>query len=156
MEDIRNNFESEEMNIEMENYDQRENSENENSVSQKEEDSFKEDDEEPKNNSEGTIKYNPLDFQLEKIIYILKELYLIKKENICPKCNNSMYLINNKNFKDKICWRCTKKGNNSDDVKINIRNGSIFSQMKCDLRIIYFIIFNNFTKNNSINVNFRN
>ena len=82
MEHIRKNFESEEMDIKMENYDQQENSENENSVSQKEEDSFEEDDEEPENNGEGIIKYNPLDFQLEKIIHILKELHLIKKENI--------------------------------------------------------------------------
>ena len=28
--------------------------------------------------------------------------------------------------------------------------------MKCDLRILYFIIFNNFTKNNSVNATFRN
>ena len=67
-----------------------------------------------------------------------------------------MNLINNKNFKDKVCWRFIKKGNNSHDVKINIRNGSIFSQMKCDLRILYFIIFNNFTKNNSVNATFIN
>jgi len=67
-----------------------------------------------------------------------------------------MHLINNKNFKDKICWRCTKKENNSHDVKINIGNGSVFSQLKFDLRIIYFIIFNNFTKNNRVNVTFRN
>jgi len=91
---------------------------------------------------------------LEKIIHILKELHLIKKENICPKCNNSMHLII-KTLKIKFVG-CTKKGNNSHDVKINIRNGSIFSQTKCDLRIIYFIIFNNFTKNNSVNVTFRN
>ena len=49
-----------------------------------------------------------------------------------------------------------KKGNNSHDVKIKIRNGSIFSQMKCNLRILYFIIFNNFTKNFSVNATFRN
>ena len=73
MEDIRNYFESEEMDIEMENYEQLENSENENSVSQKKEDSFEENDEEPENNGECIIKYNPLDFQLDKIIHILKE-----------------------------------------------------------------------------------
>ena len=60
----------------MENYDQQENSENENSISQKEEDSFEEDDEEPENNGEGIIKYNPLDFQLEKIIYIYEKNYI--------------------------------------------------------------------------------
>ena len=67
-----------------------------------------------------------------------------------------MPLTNNQKIKDKIFWRCTKKENNSQDVKINIRNRSIFSQMKCDLRILYFIIFNNFTKNNIVNAKFRN
>ena len=140
----------------MENDEQQENIENENDESQEEGGSFEEDEEEPENIGESIIKYNPLDFQMEKIILILKELQLLKKENICPKCNNSMHLTNNKNFKDKICWRRTKKGNNSHDIKINIRNGSIFSLMKCDLRILYFIIFNNFTKNNSVNATFRN
>lgn len=129
MEDIRNNFESEEMDIEMESDEQQENIENENDESQEEGGSFEEDEEEPENIGESIIKYNPLDFQMEKIIHILKELQLLKKENICPKCNNNMHLTNNKNFKDKICWRCTKKGNNSHDIKINIRNGSIFSLM---------------------------
>ena len=41
-------------------------------------------------------------------------------------------------------------------LKLILEMESIFSQMKCDLRIIYFIIFNNFTKNNSVNVTFRN
>ena len=140
----------------MENDEQQENIENENDESQEEGGSFEEDEEEPENIGESIIKYNPLDFQMEKIILILKELQLLKKENICPKCNNSMHLTNNKNFKDKICRRHTKKGNNSHDIKINIRNESIFSLMKCDLRILYFIIFNNFTKNNSVNSTFRN
>ena len=91
MEDIRNNFESEEMDIEMESDKQQENNENKNDESKVKVDSFEEDDEEPENNGESIIKYNPLNFQLEKIIHILKELLLLKKENICPKCNNNMH-----------------------------------------------------------------
>ena len=41
-------------------------------------------------------------------------------------------------------------------MKINIRDGSIFSNIKCDLRIIYFVIFYNFSKNYSVNLAFRN
>ena len=66
MEDIRNNFESEEMDIEMESDEQQENIENENDESQEEGGSFEEDEEEPENIDESIIKYNPLDFQMEK------------------------------------------------------------------------------------------
>ena len=137
IEDLRDNFESEEMDIDQD--DHAENHENEI-------DEFIDDemidiqDEEPHANNEPIIKYNPNDFNLEKIIQILTELKVIKKNFICFKCNKDMHLINNISFKDKICWRCTSKGPNKHDVKINIREGSIFSNLKSDIAL-FFIIF---------------
>ena len=59
-----------------------------------------------------------------------------------------MHIVININFKDKILRRCSSKGINKHDAKINIRDGSIFSLMN--------IIFYNFSRNYSISLAFRN
>ena len=67
-----------------------------------------------------------------------------------------MKLVNNKGFKDGICWRCTKYKPIQHDNKINIRSESILSDMRADIRILYLIIFENFTFRNSVNVTYKN
>ena len=58
--------------------------------------------------------------------------------------------------KDKIIWRCQKKGENKHQVTVNIRNKSIFESTKTDLRILYFLLFYNFVENKSINQRYLN
>ena len=49
-----------------------------------------------------------------------------------------------KGFKDGKCWRFN--GNNKHDIKVNIMSNSILSKMKTYIRLVYFIIFENFVK----------
>ena len=49
-----------------------------------------------------------------------------------------------------------KKWVNRHDLKVNIRADSILMEMRSDTRIIYFIIFHNFVRNNSSNLTFKN
>ena len=49
-----------------------------------------------------------------------------------------MKLIKNKMKKDKIVWRCQKKGDNKHVITVNIRNNSIFESMRADLRKLYY------------------
>lgn len=42
------------------------------------------------------------------------------------------------------------------DKKVSIGSGSILSEMRSDISIIYFIIFGNFILRNNINVTYRN
>lgn len=79
---------------------------------------------------EVNVNQDPLgikkaDFELLKIIQILQEKGILKKGNICDKCNKIMSLENNKNFRDKYCWRCRDK-DPIHDVRTNIRKNSIF------------------------------
>jgi hypothetical protein len=53
-------------------------------------------------------------------------------------------------------WRCKKKGNDPHDIKLNIRKGSIFEDIKADIRILYFLIFYNFLENKSVKESYIN
>ena len=46
-------------------------------------------------------------------------------------------------------WRCSKRGINPHDIKIDIRYKNILENMKKDLRLLYFII----KSINQININ---
>ena len=98
------------------------------------------------------IKYKNEDYQTNNIIKILFALEILKNNIICNICNNRMKLFNNKEFKDGLCWRCTKYKPKEHDKKVNIRSGSLLSEMSSDNPIIYFIIFETFILRNSINV----
>ena len=52
--------------------------------------------------------------------------------------------------------RCSKKGKNRQDNRINIGNGSVFEKFKTDIRILYFWIFYNFVENKSLKDSFNN
>ena len=67
-----------------------------------------------------------------------------------------MKLIENKSYLDGLAWRCFKKGNNKHDVKQNIRENSIFENIKTDIRLLYFNVFENFINNFSINTVYNN
>ena len=49
-----------------------------------------------------------------------------------------------------------KKGNAPHDIKLNIRKGSIFEDIKADIRILYFLIFYNFVENKSVKESYIN
>ena len=49
-----------------------------------------------------------------------------------------------------------KKSNDPHDIKLNIRKGSIFENIKVDIRILYFLIFYNFVGNKSVKESYIN
>ena len=67
-----------------------------------------------------------------------------------------MKLVKIKNRIDGKIWRCRKKGDDNHDIKLNIRNGSIFENIKTDIRLLYFIVFYNFVENKSIKETYNN
>ena len=52
-----------------------------------------------------------------------------------------MKLVKDKKLLDGIIFRCTRRGINKHDNRINIKNGSIFEKIKVDIRMLYFLIF---------------
>ena len=56
------------------------------------------------------IDYNPADFNLETIIKYFMDKEILVGKIIYEKCDNPMKLVKNKMKKDKIVWRCQKKG----------------------------------------------
>lgn len=75
---------------------------------------------------------------------------LLIKDYICPTCGKNMRLASDKASIDNKVWRCRSK-NPKHDVKISIPVNSIFEGVKVKLNILYFLIFNCFTYNKSIN-----
>ena len=67
-----------------------------------------------------------------------------------------MKLKEDKGFTDGKCWRCKKNINIKHNIKVNIRSNSILSEMKTNIRLVYFIIFEIFVRNNSANLTFKN
>ena len=68
-----------------------------------------------------------------------------------------MNLTDNVNYKDGCVWRCVKKMNDKHDIKINIRNNRIFENViKTDIRLLYFILLENYVLNIPINTVYRN
>ena len=107
-------------------------------------------------NNEIIHKYKKENYKIKDIISILMKSNLLNNQVNCSKCNNIMKLIENKSYADEYVWRCFKKGDNKHDIKQNIRVNSIFEDVKTDIRLLYFIIFENFIYNFSINTVYKN
>ena len=146
MEEYRNHFESGNSdNDENMNEENELQNEDENIEMQNEEDSESE-----------VFIYDEEDFQKDNIIKFLLDNKILKNNPICYKCHRPMKLVNDKLRVDGKIWRCSKKGYNKHDNRINIRNGSIFEKFKTDIRIIYFLIFYNFVENKSVKDSYNN
>ena len=104
-------------------------------------------------NNSLKIKYNPNDYIKRDIIDKLMKHKLLVDKMKCDKCDNFMHL---NGTKDGLIWRCSHIGLNKHDNKCNIRYKSIFESMKSDIRLLYFILFNNFIKRKSINQTYYN
>ena len=98
---------------------------------------------------------------MEDIIQNINIFESVLKLNIfrnnvkCQKLNAIMNLTDNVNYKD--IWRCVKKMNDKHDIKINIRNNSIFENViKTDIRLLYFILLEYYVLNIPINIVYRN
>ena len=76
---------------------------------------------------------------------------ILSNHVICSNCLNLMKLIENKSYFDGYVCRCLKTGNNKHDDKQNICTNSIFDNVKIDIRLLYFMLFENFINNFSIN-----
>ena len=96
------------------------------------------------------LKYNIKEFERESIINNFIILKIIKNNIKCDKCAHNMNLVKCKKFIDGLIWRCKKNGVNKHDSKIKIRKFSFFSDIKVDIRFIYFILFYNYVNNFSI------
>ena len=107
-------------------------------------------------NNSLKIKYNPQDYIKRDIIDKLMKYKLLLDKIKCDKCNTFIHLNVCNGTKDGLIWRCSHIGFNKHDNKCNIRVKSTFETMKCDIRILYFIIFNNFIERKSINQTYYN
>ena len=105
---------------------------------------------------ENTNKYKKENYNIKDIINKLMKSNLLLNVINCPTCNKVMNLTENKNYKDGYDWRCAKNGTNKHDDKCNIRYKSIFANTKTDIRILFFIIFENFIFNLPLNSVYKN
>jgi len=62
-----------------------------------------------------------------------------------------MIYYKNNSYLDKNVWRGRKDGENAHDKKINFIKNSLIENIKAVIRLFYFIIFENFALNASIN-----
>ena len=143
------------------------NSENEENMSveneypvneQNEENSEIEDDNKEEEISLNNIhfKYNEEKCQKENILKFLTDNNILANNPICKVCDLPMKLVNIKTRIDGKIWRCKKKGLVPYDIKINIRNNSIFSSSKTDISKLYFLLFYNFVENKSVKESYLN
>lgn len=107
-------------------------------------------------NNSLKIKYNPNDYIKQEIIDKLMKHKLLVDKMKCDKCDNFIHLNVCNGTKDGIIWRCSHLDLNKHENKCNIRVKSIFEKMKCYIRLLYFIIFNNFIERKSINQTYYN
>ena len=85
-------------------------------------------------------------YELKKIISYFQDKGLLQKEFKCPECEEFMKMEYNKQYIDNYCFRCRSKSP-IHDIKVNIRNNSIFSDIKIPINVIYNLLFNCFLKN---------
>ena len=112
--------------------------------------SEEEENEEPQNEVVDPLAINPADYEELKIIQLLQNKGMLLKEVICNKCNKKMKLEKNAIYLDKFCWRCRSQ-NPLHDIKLNIRKNSIYEDIKSPINALYYLTFNCFMKNMSIN-----
>ena len=60
-----------------------------------------------------------------------------------------MNIVDHKASTDKVIWRCHKRIN-PHDIKINIRNDSIFEGFQSKINVLYFLLYLYFLENLSI------
>ena len=83
------------------------------------------------------IVYNPSSFQEDIIIKYFQNVGLINKEKYCPKCGDIMNICKRNYTIDIIAFRCHRR-NPIHDIKINIRNGSIFENFQVKIKLFIF------------------
>ena len=93
--------------------------------------------------------YNNNEFELDKVLNFFFNNNIISKTKFCSKCGKPMILESNITYMDGKVWRCRSKVG-KHDVKINIRENSVFENINIPLPIIYFLILYCFTEKYSI------
>ena len=93
--------------------------------------------------------YNQNDFTLDKVMKFFFKNEILARVQFCPKCGKQMTLENNLNYLDAKVWRCRSKII-THDIKINIREKSVFELINIPLPIIYFLMFYCFTEKFSL------
>ena len=102
------------------------------------------------NFNEDPLAINPNDYEQLKIINLFKQIKLLKDRVICPKSNPNMKIEKCQSYIDKYCWRCRSNGS-LHDMKINIRAESLFDGIRIQLNALYYLIYNCFLNQYSIN-----
>ena len=133
-------------NIYKENDDEFKNINNNQDIQEEEEENSSEEQEEGLN----VINiYNHNEFELDKVLNFFFNNNIISKVKFCNKCGKPMILESNKNYLDGKVWRCRSKID-KHDVKVNIRENSVFEYINIPLPNIYFLIIYCFIEKYSI------
>lgn len=74
---------------------------------------------------------------------------ILKKEMLCTKYNRKIKLVHSNETVDKIIWRY-KGSLPKHAVKIGIKKGSIYEDIKVYINILYYLTYSCFLKNMSI------
>ena len=64
---------------------------------------------------------------------------ILRSNIVCRKCGNVMNMISNNDSIDKLVWRCHKR-QPSHNIKINIREGSIFERFQIKILLCLLLI----------------
>ena len=108
-----------------------------------------EDLEAPEGNPRDPLAIKKEDFENEKIIHLLQSKNILKKVMLFTKCCGKMELVHSNESIDKIIWRCIGSSP-KHDVKIGIKKGSIYEDIKVSMNILYYLTYSCFLKNMSI------
>ena len=75
---------------------------------------------------------------------------ILVKEYFCPACEKKMNISKDKAFLDKKIFRCVSNCPKHDE-KISLRINSVYENIKIPLFMLYFITFECYSFNKSIN-----
>lgn len=76
---------------------------------------------------------------------------MLEKEIKCPICEQFLKMEYSKQHIDNYCYLCRYKSL-IHHIKVNIKNNSIFSEIKFPIQAVYNLLFNCFLKNIRINI----
>ena len=99
--------------------------------------------------SEHINIYKIENFELENVLNFFLKNEIFEKYKFCHKCRNLMWLENDKNYMYGKVWRCRTKVQ-PHDIKINVRENSLFEKINIPLPILYFLLIYCFTEKFSV------
>ena len=83
---------------------------------------------------------------MENVLNFFLKKEIIEKYKFCPKRGNLMW---HKNYFDGKVWRCRTKVQ-PHNIKINVKENSLFEKINIPLPILYFLLIYCFTEKFSL------